>query len=142
MMSIIKALQDFLQTYSPMEMIYTDRPGENPDSYALAPSGNSRVSTDITGARKYQSNYVFYAKAAAADEIDRQDNHAFLEGLTEWLEEQDRLGNLPTLQEGYVPERIAVSNAILFGLEEDGTGIYQVQIQFTYTKRSESLWLI
>jgi hypothetical protein len=121
--------------------VLTDRPDEYPESYALAPSGNSRVSTDITGCRTYQNNYVFYAKAAAADEVDRQDNHAFLESLTDWLEVQDRTGNYPVLPDGCSPEKLTVSNALLFDMLEDGTGIYQVQIQFTYTKRSETAWL-
>ena len=138
-MSIIKALQDFLCTFDGMEMqaipmVLTDRPDETPSSFALAPSGNGRTETDLCGNRTHQNSYVFYAKASAADEIDRQDNYSFLEGLSEWLEEQDAAGNYPDLPTGCEVEGIEVSNAMLFDLTEDGAGLYQVQIQLIYTK--------
>lgn len=138
-MSIIKSLQDFLTTFDGMELksisqVMTDQTNSNPSSYALAPAGNSRITTDITGRKTYRNNYVFYAKEAAADEIDRQENYDFLESLTDWIEEQGDNANYPVLPINYIVEEINVSNAILFDIEEDGTGLYQVQIQLIFKK--------
>lgn len=138
-MSIIKGLQEFLSSYQSMELqpipkVLTDRPGEHPSSFALAPSGNGKTETDLCGNRTHQNSYVFYAKATAADEIDRQENHSFLEELSAWLEEQDSAGNYPALPIDCEVESLEVSNAMLFDLDEDGTGLYQVQIQLIYTK--------
>lgn len=138
-MSIIKALQDYLKTYGGMEMksisqVLTDRIDENPSSYALAPSGNGKTVTDIIGNKMFENNYVFYAKEAAADEVDRSENYDFLEDLQDWLDDQNDIGNLPVLTGRYEAESIDVTNAILFDIE-DGVGLYQVQIKLTITKK-------
>lgn len=139
-MSIIKSLQDYLQTYDgmslrPISEVLTDTTRELPSSYALAPSGNGKTTTDIIGNRTYENNYVFYAKEAAADEIDRQENYDFLENFSDWLEEQNEVDNFPVLPAGYEVEGLEVSNAMLFDIDEDGTGLYQVQIKLIFTKR-------
>jgi hypothetical protein len=38
------------------------------------------------------------------------------------------------LPANYIVEELNVSNAILFDIEEDGTGLYQVQIQLIFKK--------
>ncbi len=138
-MSLLKALQDYLCEYNNMDMrpvseVLTDQTGEYPSSYALAPSGNGKISKDILGNRTYQNNYVFYAKENSADEIDRQDNHDFLEDFCDWLEERNDNQDFPTLPQKYEVGKIQVSNAMLFDLYEDGTGLYQIQIQLIFKK--------
>lgn len=141
-MSLIKSLQNYLQEFSGMEIrpineVLTDRPDEMPSSYALAPTGNGRISKDILGNRTYQNSYVFYAKEHTANEIDRQENYDFLECFSDWLEERSEKGDFPTLPSKYAVHEIEVSNAMLFDLYEDGTGLYQVQIQLIFSKRRD-----
>lgn len=138
-MSVITALRTFLAGYEDMELtepIFTDQlTGEQTVGYALAPAGNAKTQTDILGNKTYQRNYVFYAKAATGDEVDRQDNQDFVESFIDWLEEQDDAGNYPEMGGGKEIEGITVSNGLLFDVDEDGrTGLYQVQIQLIYTK--------
>ncbi len=139
-MSTIKTLQDYLKTYDGMEMksipeVLTDQARESPSSYALAPSGNGKVITDIIGNKTFENNYVFYAKEAAADEVDRQENYDFLESLSDWLDDQNDAGNLPALPGKYEAESLEVANAMLFDIDKDGVGLYQVQIKLKLTKR-------
>lgn len=139
-MSIIKALQDYLKTYDGMDMrpiseVLTDQTRESASSYALAPSGNGKTVTDIIGNVTFENNYVFYAKEAAADEIDRRENYDFLEDLSDWLGEQNDVGNLPVLPGRYEAESLEVSNILLFDIDEDGTGLYQVQLKLTMIKK-------
>ncbi len=138
-MSVINSLRTFLAGYEGMELtapIFTDQlTGERTVGYALAPAGNAKTQTDILGNKTYQRNYVFYAKAATGDEVDRQDNQDFVESFTDWLEAQDDAGNYPVLGGGKEIESVTVSNGLLFDVEEDGrVGTYQVQIQLIYTK--------
>lgn len=140
-MSILKSLQTFIETWEGIDEIQkipklnTDQTDDNLSSYALAPTGNSRVITDILGNKTYENNYVFYAKEAAADEADREDNHDFLEEFSDWLDEQNESGNLPVLAGNYVAEKLEAFNGLLFDVNEDGTGLYQVQIKLTITKK-------
>jgi len=139
-MSIIKSLQDYLVAFDGMELrpiaqVLTDTTNANPSSYALAPAGNGKIVTDITGNKTYQNNYVFYAKEAAADEVDRQENYDFLESFSDWIEEQNDKENFPVLPANYQVEEIKVSNILLFDIDEDGTGTYQVQIQLIFIRK-------
>lgn len=136
-MSILKSLQEYLQTFEGMEMqpILPDMPDKKASSYALAPSGDGETITDIIGNKTYIKNYVFYAKENARNTVDKWDTYDFLEAFTEWLEEQDDEGNYPDLGKMYEVEELKVSNAMLFDIEENGTGVYQVQIQLRITKR-------
>lgn len=139
-MSIIKSLQDYLKNFNGMELrsiaqVLTDTTSDAPSSYALAPSGNGGIKTDILGNKTYQNNYVFYAREAAADEVDRQENYDFLESFSEWIEEQNSNKNFPVLPANYLVEELIVSNILLFDIDEDGTGTYQVQIQLIFTRK-------
>lgn len=142
-MSIIKSLQDYLEQYEKMDMqpltIKTDMADEAISSYSIAPSGNGKTSTDILGNTVHQNNYVFYAREAASDEIDRQDNYDFLEDFSEWLEEQNEEGNLPELPGRYKAEELRVSNIMLFDVNENGTGLYQVQLQLEFRKERKKI---
>ncbi len=142
-MSIIKSLQNYLEQYERMDMqpltVKTDMTDAVASSYSVAPSGNGRISSDILGNRTYQNNYVFYAREAVSDEIDRQENYDFLEGFSEWLEEQNAEGNLPELPGRYRAEELRVSNIMLFDVNEDGTGLYQVQLQLKFIKERKAI---
>ncbi len=134
---ILKALQDYLQTYEGMDLqpLATDLAGTVISKYALAPSGNGKTVTDILGNKTFENNYVFYAKEPAGDEIDRQDNYDFLEDFSDWLDEQNDASNFPVLTGGYGVESMAVSNAMLMDIDPDGTGLYQIQIKLILTKQ-------
>ncbi len=139
-MSLVKSLQTFLETYDGMEIkpisgIKTDATSESFSDYALAPAGNGKTFTDIVGNRRYENNYVFYAKEAVADEVNRADNYDFLENFSEWLEEQGEASTYPTLPDGYEVLDLEVSNAMLFEIEESGAGLYQVQLKLIFMKR-------
>jgi hypothetical protein len=139
--SILKSLQTFIESYEGIDelkripKVKTDQTDEEPSSYALAPTGNSKIITDIIGNKTYENNYMFLAKEAAANEVDRQDNHDFLEEFSDWLDDQNDAGNLPELPGRYEAESLEVFNAMLFDIEQDGTGLYQVQIKLKITKK-------
>lgn len=132
-MSILKALQDYLAGYSGMKpmQILTDQVEES-ESYAVAPTGNVLVKKDILGDCTYENDYVFLTRECTADEVDRQDNYDFLEGLYAWLEDAP----LPELPGGYKAVKITPSNIMLMDINENGTGVYQVQIKLRMEKQT------
>ncbi len=127
-MSILKALQNFISQYDGLEVL-TDFPGKE-SGYALSPSGNNKSSEDILGNKQYINNYVFCVKECARDEVDRADTQDFLEDFSRWVEEQP----LPELPGKFKAEKLIPSNCLLMDIEEDGTGLYQVQLQLTIKK--------
>lgn len=135
-MSIIKALQDYLESYDGMKLVVlTDRVGENSDSYALFPTGNSKITEDILGNRTYQNSYIFQAKRNASEEFERSENYDLLEAFTVWLEDNLDRGVKPQLGDHIKNFTMAVSNILLMDVDEGfETGTYQIQITVTYTK--------
>ena len=109
--------------------ILTDFPGKEA-GYALSPSGNSKSKEDILGNKYYINNYIFYVKECAIAENDRAENQDFLEGFASWLDEQE----LPELPGTFKAEKMTTSNCLLVDIANDGTGLYQVQIQLTIKK--------
>lgn len=92
-MSILQALQDFLEGYEGMELrplgeILTDLTRAAPPSYSLAPAGGGTDTQDVVGNRYYTSRYHFFALECAGDEADRAENYDFLESLASWLEDR------------------------------------------------------
>ena len=138
-MSVIKALQDYLKKFNGMELrpiseIQTDIVG-GMGTMAIAPAGRGAVSKDILGNRRFENNYVFYAKENIRDEVDRADMCDFLEDFAEWLEEQSDNGNLPELPGNYEAIELSTSGGTLYDVTEDGAGVYMVQIQLVIRRR-------
>lgn len=136
-MSILKSLQDYLAEFPHAQMvtqILTDIVDTDPVSFAVAPSGNSKIVEDIAGNRTYINNYVFYAREYTLEEADRADNYDFLDAFFEWIEDRNDKEIYPVLPAGYEVERISAANAILMDIQDDGRGVYQVQIQLQFTK--------
>ena len=138
-MSILQALQDFLEGYEGMELrplgeILTDLTRAAPPSYSLAPAGGGTDTQDVVGNRYYTSRYHFFALECAGDEADRAENYDFLASLASWLEDQEDQGNYPELPGRYSVEGIAVQYATLYDVSQNGAGLYQVQIELTIKK--------
>lgn len=139
-MSIAKALQDWLKTFDGMELrpiksVQTDFTPLSPSSYALAPAGNSLAKKDILGNVTHVNNYVFYAREAADEEAARAGNYDFLESLSAWIEAKNAAKDFPILTLSNKVREISVSNIMLFGIEDNGLGTYQVQIQLIYSDK-------
>ncbi len=138
MASILKAMQEYLEACPAIDLVHLDTVAENPSDYAVTLAGNSKVSEDLAGNKTYRYNFVFYAREDTGNDIDRTVNHDFLQGFADWLEEQDEAGNYPALPANCIAEEVAVSNILLFAVDDNGSaGIYQVQLQLIYTKRSD-----
>lgn len=138
-MSIIKSVQDYLTKYPgmslvPLKDIQTEYTPAMQGTYALAPTGNTAMNKDILGNVTYQHSYIFFARERAADEVDRADMYDFLEAFMDWLETQADAGNLPKLPGRYEAIDLEAMNHMLFDIQEDGLGVYQVHLTLTIRK--------
>jgi hypothetical protein len=138
-LSILKSLQDYLQGYTGIEEIqkiatYTT---DEKSGYALGVSSTNKVSEDVLGNKIFLNNYLLLAKEVALDEGDRQGKQDFLEDFSDWLDEQNSKEKFPALSGKFKVIEIAVANAMLYDISEDGTGIYQVQIFLKIKKEVE-----
>jgi hypothetical protein len=134
-MSIISAVQTFLETCPTINLVHIDRPDQKPSNYAVALAGNSKISEDVLGNKTYQYSFTFFVREYTGSDVERLDNHDFLQDFSDWIEEQDEIGNYPTLPTNCEAESMSVANMLLFDVDEDGSeGLYQVQLNLIYTK--------
>lgn len=68
-------------------------------------------------------------------DVDNIENSGFYENFSDWLEEQNRIGNLPILEGRNIQEQAvyALTPGYLFDAD-DNTARYQIQCQLQYTK--------
>lgn len=106
------------------------------NSFSIEPiATNPVVSNYIGGGGERQFAFSFAVKFNYSDEARMNiENSEFFEKLEEWLEEQNRVGNMPTLDEGKYADKIEVtSNGYLFGVTEDMRyGRYNIQCRLLY----------
>lgn len=138
-MSIIKALQDYLQGYEGLDLVLTDITKKDASSYAITQSASGSISKDVLGNVTYQNSYIFLAKEHSLDEVDRRETYDFLESFCTWLEEQSENEVLPMLPKPYCATGIEVNNIMLMDIDDSGAGTYQVQIQLIFEKRRDNV---
>lgn len=105
-------------------------------SFSIEPiATNPVVSNYIGGGGERQYTFSLAVKFNYSDEAKMNlDNSGFFEELEEWLDTQNKEGNLPDLGDGKTAEAIeVVSNGFLFGVTSDWKyGRYEIQLRLLY----------
>ena len=93
------------------------------------------VSEDIVGNQEKQFLFTFDSKLYWNSEVQNNiDNSKFYEDFSNWLEENNKKGIFPALNEGEYPTRIqALTNGYIFATNSD-EAIYRIQCKFEYMK--------
>ena len=93
------------------------------------------VSEDIIGNQEKQFLFTFDSKLYWNSEVQNNiDNSKFYEDFSNWLEENNKKGIFPALNEGEYPTRIkALTNGYIFATNSD-EAIYRIQCKFEYMK--------
>jgi hypothetical protein len=136
-MSILEDVRTFILTYPGLDAnagFLVEQLSGEPTQYALVPlSGNPIIETYLNDKTLRQFPFAIQSMESTADDLARIAASGFYEGLSDWLEEQNATGTLPTLDIGKTPESIEpLGLPILIEFGESGTGIYQLQCRLTY----------
>ena len=93
------------------------------------------VNEDIVGNQEKQFLFTFDSKLYWNSEVQNNiDNSKFYEDFSNWLEENNKKGIFPALNEGEYPTRIkALTNGYIFATNSD-EAIYRIQCKFEYMK--------
>lgn len=109
---------------------------EKGNSFSIEPiATNPVVSNYIGGGGERQYTFSLAVKFNYSDEARMNlENSGFFEELEEWLETQNKNGNLPTLDGGRVADSIEIiSSGYLFGVTQDMKyGRYEIQCRLLY----------
>ena len=136
-------INQWLQTYTPIneiaqiEEIHTERLTENTNNLALQRTGYENLPmkyiTDKGWYRQYQ--YMLLLKNSSEIDEQRLTNLSWIDDLSDWLAEQNKNKNFPTLEDGKIIKEVSCANALTYQESEDGTiSIYSLQLYFNIRK--------
>lgn len=136
-------INQWLQTYEPIneiaqiEEIHTERLTENTNNLALQRTGYENLPmkyiTDKGWYRQYQ--YMLLLKNSSEIDEQRLTNLSWIDDLSDWLAEQNKNKNFPTLEDGKIIKEVSCANALTYQESEDGTiSIYSLQLYFNIRK--------
>ena len=128
---------DIVKTIAQTEEIHHEELTDNLKNLALQRTGTEdmplRHITDRGWKKQYQ--YMLLLKSESEDDLARLTNLDWLDDLTDWLEEQNRIKNFPVLEDGKTIEKVSCANALTYQTSEDGAvSIYSLQIYFDVRK--------
>lgn len=141
-MNIIEAVRELLAAFPKIaevaNSLHVDFTNPPPNSYALASTGDTRISEDILGNPTRQHTFVLYSNWQSASDFDRLNNSGTLLELAQYLEANGR-GIAITAEinggtyTGTVTS-VAASNGMLFAVPDTLVGgvVYQLQIAANY----------
>ncbi len=105
--------------------------------YAISTTPTEEVIYTYTngGARCRYLFTISSVNSYGADEGQNLLNSGFFESLSEWLRQQTRKRNLPTLPDGFTPREIqAISTGYLY-MPDVNAGKYQIQCELEYHRK-------
>lgn len=135
--TIIDKLISFFETCPYIDSnspINTDYLGDEIGTYSVdGTPAETILTTYLDGSTERQLMFDFTSREAV-DIYNNQDNALFYENLTNWVEEQNELGNLPELEYPLEAESLEV---ITYGYADQisaNKAIYVIQMKLKYLK--------
>lgn len=136
-------INQWLKQYEPindiaqLEDIHCEGLTETVQNLALQRAGfenlDMKYITDTGWFREYQ--YMLLLKSESEIDEQRLTNYDWLDGLTDWLAEQNKIKNFPILKDGKKVVSVSCSNAMAYEESEDGAvSVYYLQLYFDIRK--------
>lgn len=143
-MTNLETVKNWIATYpgytdfADFQVDYTD---QLPANGGLFPAGNVERSRkrDILGNTtvEKQLNFAIYAvfTKAPGDDSGATVNAEWIADFQDWVEAQSISGSAPVFGDDKRKESITASNGVLYSADEEGIGVYTVNLQINFIKR-------
>lgn len=132
-MTVVEAIVNWLGQFN-ISKINTDAlPGQSV-AYGIAKEPVQNVRTFISGRKEYTDYYEFLARLDSKTEAERNNNHVFMEGLSEWIYEQGKKQMYPELPEHLSCLDIAISTPFHMQAADEDSAVYGFTIKIKYEK--------
>lgn len=134
----IKNMVDYLLTCSFMDEfateLFTELTGDEVSQSGLFDDGEQLPErADMAGNKLLPHKYALVARISSTRDTDRIRAANFSQRFTEWIDQQEQLGNYPTVPTNYQAFSISASNGRLTARAQDGkTALYEIPIVFKY----------
>lgn len=135
---IIESIRNFIRTYPPLAdgEIGVDFLKESAESYSVdAIPTKEIVKQYIDGSSIRQFIFVFATRSYYGSEIRQQlDNLGFFEDFTKWIEQCNKNGVFPKLEDGCEVQKLEVTTSGYVFSEGEDYARYQTQCRMEYFK--------
>lgn len=142
-MSDLEKVRNWLLSYPKIDRIQglgVDYYSAQPNNGSIDPSGLVEISrtTDIIGNTtvRNQYNFALYFVLAKSpeDNVGATENADWLLDLQKWIQEQSIRKQAPIFGDEPKTETISAQNGKVDAADEEGTGVYSVQLSIEFTK--------
>lgn len=132
-MTVVEAIINWLGQFN-ISKISTDAlPGQSV-AYGIAKEPVQNVRTYISGRKVCTDYYEFLARLDSKTEAERNNNHVFMEGLSEWIYDQSKNEMYPELPEHLRCTDIAISTPFHMQATSVDSAVYGFTIKIKYEK--------
>ena len=132
-MTVVEAIVKWFRG-AKISKINTDALQGQSVAYGIAKAPTQNIKTYISGRRTYTDYYDFLARLDSKTDAERVNNHAFMEGLSEWIYEQNALKTYPELPEHLKCTDISVSTPFHMQRADEDSAVYGFTIKIKYEK--------
>lgn len=115
-----------------VEDVDTDRLEAQVESLGIYKQAQRDVTEFIDGSKIVSEYYYFLTRRSAQLEAERISSHEFLALVEDWVEEQNKRGNRPSIK-GI--EEVFIANGFYMIDSETDEAVYQISIGITYQKK-------
>ena len=142
-MSALEKIRKWLLTYPEigrLQGLRVDYYTTQPDNGSIDPSGLVEVTRkeDILGNVTVENQYnfvlIFVLAKSPEDDKGATENADWLLDLQSWIQEQSIRRRVPTFGDLPHSETISAQNGKVDAADEEGTGLYSVQLSINFTK--------
>lgn len=143
-MTIIDGVRAWLKTYEGLAdgRLNVDFLPEDAKTYSVDSVPTTEVVKKyLDGSTRRQFLFAVSSREFFGDNLTQNiDNHTFYEGLSTWLDQQNKRRSFPNLGANRKVQSVEISStAYPFVVDEHGTARYQIQIKMIYFQKGDRL---
>lgn len=136
-------INNWLKTYKPINEIaqlieiHTESLSDDVKNLALQRTGFENLPLKYITDKGWYRQYQYMLLLKSESEIDRQrlDNLAWLDDLSDWLDEKNKNKDFPILENNKKITDVSCANALTYQESEDGSvSVYSLQLHFNIRK--------
>jgi len=137
------AINNWLKTYQPINAIaevydiHTESLEDDVKNLALQRTGFENLPLKYITDRGWYRQYQYMLLLKSESEIDKQrlNNLAWLDDLSDWLEEKNKNKDFPKLENNKKITDVSCANALTYETNENGSiSVYSLQLHFNIRK--------
>ncbi len=132
-MTVVESIIKWFASFN-INDIDTDALGGQSASYGIAKEPVQNVKTYISGRKVYTDYYEFLARLDSKTDAERNNNHVFMEKLSEWIYDQGQKMIFPELPEHLKCLDISISTPFHMKAANEDSAIYGFTIKIKYEK--------